>query len=227
MKMSVSDVASSYSFRCDAKQAERRFRDFDKWIAGVANFTLGDVLPEPFVKGSQPEYADEATTGITVITTLAIQNLAIDPAGCRIALSVDFGDGDARRPRASDVLLTVDGGPSIGKPVLFDLTGDYAIDSHVAILRPSDIEPTMLVHLLASPLGQLQFQRAESGASGQTAVTEDDIRRFRFPAIDTTLEKAIADVKTARADADRLRAAATEKEDQGWEAFLQACAPGL
>lgn len=34
---------------------------------------------------------------------------------------------------------------------------------------------------VASPIGQLQFNRAESGASGQTSVTEEDLRRFRFP----------------------------------------------
>jgi len=27
----------------------------------------------------------------------------------------------------------------------------------------------------------MQFRRAESGASGQTTVTEDDVRRFIFP----------------------------------------------
>jgi hypothetical protein len=228
MRSSLGEVANSYSFRCDAKQAEGRFKAFDTWIQGVPHVVLGDVLPDPIVKGAQPAYAEGVDTGIVVITTMAIQNLSVDPAGCRIAQSADYGDGNVRKPRLNDVLLTVDGGTSIGKPVLFDLTGDFAVDSHVAILRPVGLDPFMLVHLLASPLGQLQFQRAESGASGQTAVTEDDIRRFRFPLLGADVEaKAIADVREARAEAQRLRQEAASREDRGWEEFLKDCAPGL
>jgi hypothetical protein len=228
MRSGLGDVAESYSFRCDAKQAERRFRDFDRWIGGVAHFVLGDVLPERIVKGSQPVYTDGAVVGVAVITTMAIQNLSVDPAVCRIAEGVDYGDGNVRRPRMGDVLLTVDGGTSIGKAVVFDLPGDYAVDSHVAILRPVGLDPVVLVHLLASPLGQLQFQRAESGASGQTAVTEEDIRRFRFPLLDPDVQaRAIADVREARAKALGLREEADAFEQKGWEAFLKDCAPGL
>lgn len=226
--MCLGDVAASYSYRCDAKQAEDRFHDYDTWVRGVPHFILGDHLPEPIVKGSQPLYEDGVDVGITVITTMAVQNLSIDRAGCRIAIATDFGPGDIRRPRDHDVLLTVDGGPSIGKPVLFDLGGEFAVDSHVAILRPVDLDPTLLVHLLASPLGQIQFQRAESGASGQTAVTEDDIRRFRFPVLTPVVEaRVLADVRKAREDAARLRKEALQREEQGWEEFLRDCAPGL
>jgi hypothetical protein len=228
MVSGLSTVAGSYSFRCDAKQAEHRFQAFDTWIAGVPHFLLGDVLPEPIVKGAQPGYSDAAGATITVITTMAIQNLAIDPAGCRPAIAVDYGPAQVRKPKAEDVLLTVDGGTSIGKPVLFDLVGDYAVDSHVAILRPDGLDPSLLVHLLASPLGQLQFQRSESGASGQTAVTEEDIRRFRFPLLDPVTEaKAIGDVRLARQEAQALREQAVRREEQGWEDFLTDVAPGL
>jgi hypothetical protein len=126
------------------------------------------------------------------------------------------------------VLLTVDGGTSIGKPVLFDLSGDWAVDSHVAILRPVGLDAALLVYLLASPLGQLQFQRAESGASGQTSVTETDLRRFRFPHLATDVAReAVRAVTEAAREAARLRTAAATTLEEGWEDFLQTCAPGL
>lgn len=228
MTSGLSRVAASHSFRCDARQAEERFRIFDQWIAGVPSFTLGEVLPLPIVKGFQPTYVDASDSGIKVISTLAIQNMTIDSASCRIAQSVDYGASNVRKPRVNDVLLTVDGGTSIGKPVLFDLEGEYAVDSHIAMLRPENLDPDLLVYFLASPLGQLQFQRAESGASGQTAVTEDDIRRFKFPVVSASVERnAIAEVTSAREEARRLREEARKRELKGWEAFLRDCSPGL
>jgi hypothetical protein len=228
MKGSLADVARSHSLRCDAKQGEERFRRFDAWIDSVPHFLLGDMLPLPIVKGAQPEYADTLDDGILVITTLAIQDLAINVDACRPASNVDFGEDNVRKPKPGDVLLTVDGGTSIGKPALFELDGDWAVDSHVVILRPKDLDPRYLIYLLASPLGQLQFQRAESGASGQTSVTEEDIRRFRFPVRAAPDEaKAIALIGAARGEAVRLRAEATKIEDNGWEDFLKAFAPGL
>ena len=163
-----------------------------------------------------------------MISTLAIQGLALDRQACRQTATPEYGPGDIRKPQAGDVLLTLDGGPSIGKPLLFDLEGDWAVDSHVGILRPSGIDPKLLVFLLASPLGQIQFQRAESGASGQTAVTEDDLRRFVFPELEMQeAAAALAAVDAARSNASRLREEADEKEGAGWEQFLTTCAPGL
>jgi hypothetical protein len=93
-----------------------------------------------------------------------------------------------RKLRDGEVVLTTDGGTSIGKAAVFMMPKtdegepvDYGftVDSHVAILCPFGKSPPLLAYLLGSPMGQLQFQRAESGASGQTAVSEDDVRRFR------------------------------------------------
>jgi hypothetical protein len=94
------------------------------------------------------------------------------------------------------VLLTVDGGVSIGKPLYFDGSGDFTIDSHVCILRPQGVSALGIVYLLASPLGQMQFRHAESGASGQTAVTEEDFRRFIFPlSVLDHLDDIVADME--------------------------------
>lgn len=226
MNARLSDIARSHTLRCDARQWEKRFERLDEYLAAMECFELGDVLPSKMVKGKQPVYADTVDAeGTPVINTMSIRDLGIDVGACRIAIEIDHGPEALRRPRLNDVLVTVDGGTSIGKPVLFDLEDEYGIDSHVGILRPVGITPDLLVFLLASPLGQLQFQRAESGASGQTSVADDDIRRFRFPVMEAeTALRAVQSVRQAREEAADLRAQATASEEAGWSKFLDSLA---
>lgn len=122
----------------------------------------------------------------------------------------------------NDVLLTMDGGTSIGKPVLFELEGEYTVDSHVAILRPQGISPKALVFLLASPIGQLQFQRFESGASGQTAVTEEDLRRFVIPKSSIAkLEDYIDQLAEERTRIESERIKLEKDEAKMWDNFTK------
>jgi len=182
-KSSLSSIATSYVLRCDAKQADPVVAKILAAVTSHPFFYLSELLPNPFVKGTQPVYLDQPTEdSVPVVNTLSIQRLSINRDACRHINREDFDAiSEDRRLKRGDVVLTVDGGVSIGKPCLFDLDGDFSVDSHVVILRPRGVSPLALVYLLSSPLGQIQFQRAESGASGQTTVTEDDIRRFIFP----------------------------------------------
>lgn len=219
---SLHEIAKSHTLRCDSKQFENRFRNLEALLDSQEWVYLGEFLPKPLVKGSQPTYLDEPT-GIPVISTLSIQDLSIHETDCRHIAEEDFvALSDDKKLRIGDVLLTMDGGTSIGKSVLFDLEGDWTTDSHVAILRPEGISPEALVYLLASPLGQIQFQKAESGASGQTAVTEEDLRRFRFP--QSALERI--DSLTAKLDAKRteIREKIFElqsAEKAAWDDFIR------
>ncbi|QOS92058.1 hypothetical protein [Peribacillus sp. JNUCC41] len=180
-KASLMKIASSHSLRCDSKQFEERFEKLDNLLNKNETFYLGELLPDPLIKGSQPVYI-EGTEGVPVINTLSIQNMEINTKDCRYISDEDYTVvSENRKLILNDVLLTMDGGTSIGKAALFNKEGDFTVDSHVAILRPKGISPKALVYLLASPIGQLQFQRAESGASGQTSVIEEDLRRFKFP----------------------------------------------
>ena len=180
---SLSLIATNYAYRCDAKLADESVLAVLKKIEEVGFFMLGEYLPQPFAKGMQPDYLDQPTDdSVRVVSTLAIQNLSIIESACRHITREDYdGLNEERKLKMGDVLLTVDGGVSIGKPCHFDIDSDCTMDSHVVVLRPAGLSPLALVYLLASPLGQMQFRRAESGASGQTTVTEDDVRRFVFP----------------------------------------------
>lgn len=215
---SLSLIATNYAYRCDAKFADAAVLAVLKKVEQAGHFVLGDYLPQPFVKGSQPDYLDQSTDdSVPVISTLAIQNLAINERDCRHIAWEDFDIlSNQRKLSKGDVLLTVDGGVSIGKPCLFDLESEYTMDSHVVVLRPKGLSSLALVYLLASPLGQMQFRRAESGASGQTTVTEDDVRRFRFP---NALLKSI-DKTAAHVEAERRRIAKEREKLHAEEAAL-------
>jgi hypothetical protein len=217
---SLEIIGTNYALRCDAKYADAVAIDIEKRVRGSGCFELCEFLPDSFVKGIQPTYLDQLTEdSIPVINTLSIQNLAINVEHCRHITPEDFElVNEDKRLRIGDVLLTVDGGVSIGKPVLFNLEGDFTVDSHVTILRPQGLTPLGLVYLLASPLGQKQFQRAESGASGQTTVTEDDIRRFIFPrSILADIDKIAAKLERERERIREKRMELNAQETKLWE----------
>ncbi len=213
-------ISSNYALRCDAKQADADVLSVEAKVRAAGFFELGDFLPNPFAKGIQPEYLDQpADDSVPVINTLSIQNLTVRVSDCRHISRDDFDTlSSERKLRKGDVLLTVDGGVSIGKPVLFDWTKEFTIDSHVVILRPVELSPLALVYLLASPLGQMQFRRAESGASGQTTVTEDDVTRFVFPhSILKTIDQIAAKIEAQRMQIMEERRELERKEVALWK----------
>jgi hypothetical protein len=222
MTMSLADIAKTPTLRFDVKQSESRFRDMDSYLDSIDTFLVGDVLPRGLIKGGQPTYTEDTSGSVPVISTASIQDMALVREVCRYTNSPDWGAKNEKKPITGDILLTMDGGVSIGKPLLFDFDEDFTVDSHVAILRPVGVDAALLVYLLASPIGQAQFQRAESGASGQTAVNEDDIRRIRLPRVDPLLvQKAVSSLSAARQVADTYREKARGTEEQGWAVFLQ------
>lgn len=92
----------------------------------------------------------------------------------------------------------------------------------MAILRPKGISPKALVFLLASPIGQLQFQRFESGASGQTAVTEEDLRRFVIPkSAIAKLEDYIDQLAEERTRIESERVKLEQDEAKMWANFTR------
>lgn len=229
MRSSLRQIAATRVLRCDAKQSEDRFLQLDALLDSVPTFRIGEHLPFAFGKGRQPEYVDGADDGVPVINTLSVQKLSIRPEFCRYISRDAFEALEPQRnPSLGDLLLTLDGGTSIGKPAVFDLEGDFAVDSHVAVLRPRGMDAMAMAYLLASPLGQLQFLRAESGASGQTSVSEEDVRSFRFPsAFYEVGGDLVAMLSTRREEIAALHAEADRIEAEAWAAFARAIASGL
>jgi len=232
---SLAQVAGTLTMRCDAKQTQTRFMELDVRLSKTRTTRLSTFLPEPLVKGKQPVYLEdpEGDDFCFVVSTLAVQSLRINAKDCRYSPAEFYESvGKSRQLADGDIVLTMDGGTSIGKVAVFsrdkfakelDLEPEdlrVTVDSHVAILRPRGISPLALAYLLASPIGQLQFQRAESGASGQTAVTEDDVRYFRFPRFDPgKLDKAVEDLSQSLEVVQQLLSAAEQRKSAAWDRF--------
>lgn len=235
-KSSLLQVAESLSLRCDAKQSEPRFLDLERSFGEQQTVFLNAYLPDPFVKGVQPNYLDEpGEDGIAyVVNTLSVQNLKISAPACRwISMKNYTSLTEGRMLKDGDVVLTVDGGTSIGKSAVFS-SSDFrdqlgldeddslfvTVDSHVAILRPEGISPEALVYLLSSPVVQAQFQKAESGASGQTAVSESDIRAFKFPKLTPRkISMAVTQLKDSLEQSVTLEKEAEAIRLNGWKIF--------
>ena len=219
---SLALISTNYAFRCDAKFADEHVLSALRTVEKAGSFTLGEYLPKPFVKGIQPTYLDQPTDdSVPVISTLCVQNLSIVERDCR-HITRDAYDSlnDDRMLKTGDVLLTVDGGVSIGKPCVFDLETEHTMDSHVVVLRPKGLSSLALVYLLASPLGQMQFRRAESGASGQTTVTEDDVRRFMFPkSLLTSIDAKVAHIEIQRKRIAKARSELAAEEAGLWSSL--------
>jgi len=219
-EMSLSRIAQCPTFRCDPRYYAKVAIAAEAKVRSASFFELGEFLPTPAIKGIQPSYLDAPTDdSVPVVNTLSVQGLKVNEDDCRHISRDDYDDIEGvRKLRKDDVLLTMDGGVSIGKAALFVSGGDFTVDSHVCILRPVGIAPRSLVYLLASPMGQQQFRRAESGASGQTAVTEEDIRRFVFPSsLLVELDAVVDGIENERAKIEKERAKLAKREAAAWQ----------
>ena len=208
-------ISDQFALRCDTKIADRQFRELIDQIRKAPFKELGEFLPNPFVKGIQPNYLESPTEdSVGVINTLSIQNLSLDIEACHHISSEAFQRlADSKKLNNGDVLLTVDGGVSIGKPLNFAAEQEMAMDSHIVALRPHGISSIGLTYLLASPICQQQFRRAESGASGQTSVTEDDVRRFIVPtSLLNNIEQMAVEIDVARSIIRTKRSKLDEEE---------------
>ncbi len=208
-------ISDHFALRCDTKIADQQFQELIEQIREVPFKELGEFLPNPFVKGIQPNYLESpAEDSVAVVNTLSIQNLSLDIEACRHISAEAFQKLDeSKKINNGDVLLTVDGGVSIGKPLNFVAEQEMTMDSHIVALRPSGISAIGLTYLLASPICQQQFRMAESGASGQTSVTEDDVRRFIVPAsLLNNIEQVATEIDAARSIIQAKRNKLDEEE---------------
>lgn len=51
----LSDISATHSLRCDAKQFEDRFNDIRQLSHREDVFYLGELLPEPLIKGNSTD----------------------------------------------------------------------------------------------------------------------------------------------------------------------------
>jgi len=108
-------------------------------------------------------------------------------------VSEDF-ISDERNLRRGDVLINSTGVGTAGRVTLFDLNGNYVVDSHITIVRP-DLEkviPKYMLYALAD-VGFKNIEAMANGQSGQIELALDTVRGIKIPLPPLGVQQRIVD----------------------------------
>jgi type I restriction enzyme M protein len=96
--------------------------------------------------------------------------------------AVDGYIADERNLQKNDILINTTGVGTAGRVTLFNLEGDYIVDSHITILRTNDlILPEYLINYLTFMVGFKYLESLAQGASGQIELSLTTIQDFKIP----------------------------------------------
>lgn len=190
------NISNRYCFRCDAKQEQSYFKKVLKILNKIKITEFEELFQGEFVKGKQPQYlSDPEEEGVPIISTLAIQDLCLVKEACKkIFYEVYEKIPNELKPMKSDILITLDGAVSVGKPLLYNEEEDYGIDSHIGIVRTKKekYDPEIVALILGSELCQAQFRMYESGATSHS-INEVELRKLKIPLLN---KKELRDFKS-------------------------------
>lgn len=89
---------------------------------------------------------------------------------------------DDRKLQKGDILINSTGVGTAGRVTLFELDGDYVVDSHITIFRPNDrILPHYALAVLAVSIGFSRLEKMADGSSGQIELARDTIKNIKIP----------------------------------------------
>ncbi|MFW5872255.1 MAG: restriction endonuclease subunit S, partial [bacterium] len=89
---------------------------------------------------------------------------------------------DERKLQKNDLLLNSSGVGTAGRVTLFDLDGDFVVDSHISIIRLNqDIVNSKYVLNVFGAIGFKTLERLALGQSGQIEMSSETITNFKIP----------------------------------------------
>ena len=81
-----------------------------------------------------------------------------------------------------------------GRVTLFELDGDYVVDSHITIFRPNDeVLPTFVLLVLSSVVGFKTLEKMADGSSGQVELSIETIKSIKVPVPPIPVQQEIVD----------------------------------
>ena len=106
-------------------------------------------------------------------------------------VDVDF-EIDERKLEKGDILINSSGVGTAGRVTLFDLDGDFVVDSHITILRPDTKKalPDFVLQCLAL-IGFKNIESMAFGQSGQIELTLSTIENIKIPLPPIKIQKKI------------------------------------
>lgn len=123
---------------------------------------------------------------------------------------------DERNLVKGDILINSTGVGTAGRVTLFDLDGDYVVDSHITIVRLNQTKalPKYVLYALAN-IGFKTIEEMATGQSGQIELSLPIINNLRIPlpSIETQ-QKIVSQIETCEDEIQRLEAEISDVEDR-------------
>jgi len=91
-------------------------------------------------------------------------------------------ENDIRILKKGDLLINSTGVGTAGRVNLFNLDGNYVVDSHVTIFRPSKILISKYALYCFSIIGFKNLEKMAKGSSGQIELSLDTLSKIKLPA---------------------------------------------
>ena len=111
----------------------------------------------------------------------------------RYYVSQDF-ISDERNLEKGDILINSTGVGTAGRVTLFNLEGNFVVDSHITILRVNKekVLPKYVMYALAN-IGFKNIEKMATGQSGQIELSLDTIKNIKIPLPSIEKQKEIVE----------------------------------
>lgn len=139
-------------------------------------------------RGKSAEYGN---SGIQIIKSGQARGYYNFDFSKRYFVSDDFVS-DERNLQRGDVLINSTGVGTAGRVTLFDLEGDYVVDSHITIVRldTKKVLPKYVLYLLAD-IGFDKLEAMANGQSGQIELATDTIQNIKIPLAPLNVQQVV------------------------------------
>ena len=149
-----------------------------------------DELQILLKRGKSPIYGDSS---IQVIKSGQARGYRDFDFSMKYYLAQD-AELDERKLQKGDILINSTGVGTAGRVTLFDLDGDYVVDSHITIFRPNEqILSSFALLILSSVVGFKTLEKMADGSSGQIELSIETIKRIKIPVPPIPVQQKVVD----------------------------------
>lgn len=123
---------------------------------------------------------------------------------------------DERNLQKGDILINSTGVGTAGRVTLFDLDGDFVVDSHITIVRLNQekVLPKYVLYALAN-IGFKNIEAMATGQSGQIELALPTVNSIRIPLPDIKTQKDIvSEIEEIEKEMNILEREISEMEEQ-------------
>lgn len=196
------------------KEYEASVRKIEECKKGIENifieikksrvqFEKLDKLHTLMQRGRSPQYG---TSAIQIIKSGQARGYEKFDFSTKYYASTNFVL-DERKLQKGDILINSTGVGTAGHVTLFNLDGDYCVDSHITIFRPNErVIPKYALYALAD-IGFKNIEKMANGASGQIELSLSVIKNIEIPLPSLEQQKAIvAQIEVYETEINRAQA---------------------